>query len=107
MSVAEINQVDAMGISKDGKGLILMISDHLDWNNEAEHLFLLQEKINAYLGYIEANEFLDVYPNLKFEYYIIELHFKYPITTNCWRFIKAINTQLEEFCIKVTYKVEV
>jgi len=28
-----------------------MISDHLAWDNEAEHLFLLQDKINAYLLY--------------------------------------------------------
>jgi hypothetical protein len=39
MSVVEINQVDGMGISKDGNGLIFMISDHLDWDNEADHFF--------------------------------------------------------------------
>lgn len=53
MSVVEIYQVDAMGISKDGKGLIFMISDQLAWENEADHLFLLQDKINTYFGYIE------------------------------------------------------
>lgn len=107
MSVVEINQVDGMGISKDGNGLIFMISDHLDWNNEADHLFMLQDKINAYLGYIEENEFLDVYPNSKFEYYIIELYFNFSITANCEKFIKVINTQLEEFNIQVIQKIDI
>ncbi len=107
MSVIEINQVDGMGISKDGNGLVFMISDHLEWDNETNHLFLIQDKINAYLGYIESNEFLAVYPNSKFEYYIIEIYFKYPVTDNCKRLIETINTQLNEFCIKVTYKIDI
>lgn len=104
MSVVEIYQVDAMGISKDGKGLIFMISDHLAWENEADHLFLLQDKINAYLGYIEEKEFLEVYPNSEFDYYIIELNFRYPITDSCEKYIKVINAQLDEFNIKVIQK---
>lgn len=42
-----------------------------------------------------------MYPNSEFDYYIIELNFKYPITDNCEKYIKVINTQLEEFNIKV------
>lgn len=105
MSVVEINQIDGMGINKDGNGLIFMISDHLEWENEGEHLLLLQDKINAYLGYIEENEFMDIYPNSAFDYYIIEIYFKFPITDNCEKFIKVINGQLEEFNIKVIEKI--
>lgn len=31
MSILEQNEIDGIGISKDEKGLIMMISDHLDW----------------------------------------------------------------------------
>ena len=41
MSIIETNKIDAMGISKDGEGLMLMLADHLDWKNESEHLTLL------------------------------------------------------------------
>jgi len=37
--------------------LILAVSDHLDWDeNEGEHLFVLQDKLNTYLEYIEGGQ---------------------------------------------------
>lgn len=41
MSIIEIDQLDAIGLSKDCKGLKLMLADHLDWENETEHISLL------------------------------------------------------------------
>lgn len=101
MSIIEVDKIDAMGISKDGNGLILMLADHLEWDDEAIHLLMLQDKINAYLGYIESNQFQDIYQNAKFEYYVIEVHFKFKITNNCIKFIDVINKQMEVHKIKV------
>lgn len=101
MSIIETNKIDAMGISKDGEGLVLMLADHLDWKNESEHLTLLQDKINAYLGFIESNQYSDTYPNRVFEYYVIDVRFKYKATENCLKFLKVINTQLREYNIQV------
>lgn len=101
MSIIETNKIDAMGISKDGGGLILMLSDHLDWENEPEHLALLQDKINAYLGFIESNQYLDTYPDIVFEYYVIDVRFKYKATEDCLKFFEVINTQLRKYNIQV------
>jgi len=101
MSIIETNKIDAMGLSKDGNGLMLMLADHLDWEDEAEHLTLLQEKINAYLGFIESNQYSDTYPDIAFEYYIIDVSFKYEATENCLKFIEVINIQLREYKIRV------
>lgn len=101
MSIIETNKVDAMGISKDGKGLILLLTDHLDWQNEAEHLMLLQDKINAYLGFIESKQYLNTYPDIAIEYYVIDIRFKYKVTENCLKFLDVINTQLREHNIQV------
>lgn len=38
------------------------ISDHLDWDDELEHIHALQEKINAYLRFVESGEILGKYP---------------------------------------------
>lgn len=51
MSVVDINKVDGIGISKDGNKLMLLITDHLDWTNEYEHIIHLQNKINAYINF--------------------------------------------------------
>ena len=101
MSILETDKIDAMGISKDGKGLRLMLSDHLDWENEAEHLNLLQDKINAYLSFIESNQYAQTYPDESFEYYIINVRFKYEASENCLKFVQVINKQLREYNIQV------
>lgn len=101
MSILETDKIDAMGISRDEKGLMLMLADHLDWTDETEHLTLLQDKINAYLGFIESNQYSDTYPDIVFEYYIIDIKFKYEVPDNCLKFIEVVNTQLKDFNIEV------
>jgi hypothetical protein len=101
MSVIETDKIDAMGISKDGKDLLLMLADHLDWKDEAEHLSILQYKINSYLGFIEASQYLETYPEVEFEHFVIDIHFKFDITANCIKFLEVINKQLKEYNIKV------
>jgi hypothetical protein len=82
----------------------LMLADHLNWNNEKEHLILLQDKINAYLGFIESGQYADNYPNINFEYFIIDIRCKYGVTSNCLKFFKAVNNQLKEDNIHLCHK---
>ena len=49
MSVLDSGTIDGMATDENGKALILLISDHLDWKNEYDHLLRLQEKINSYI----------------------------------------------------------
>jgi len=37
----------------------LTIVDDLDWSAEQEHLMLLQNKLNAYLAFVESGEVFD------------------------------------------------
>ncbi|MFJ5771358.1 DUF6572 domain-containing protein [Psychrobacillus sp. NPDC093180] len=101
MSIIETDKIDALGISKDGKGLKLMLADHLDWENEIKHLTLLQDKINAYLGFIEMKQYADIYPGVTFKYYVIDVRFKYETPESCSNFFAVINPQLSEYKIRV------
>ena len=47
MSIEQSDVIDV--ISTNGDRVILAISDHLDWDDEAGHVLALQDKINAYL----------------------------------------------------------
>lgn len=51
MSVLDEKVIDSMAITNDKGGIILLISDHLDWENEYQHLKMLQDKINAYFPF--------------------------------------------------------
>ena len=105
MSVVEKNKIDAMGIGKEKDELILLITDHLDWEKEHEHLTILQDKINAYLGFIESKQFVETYSASVFENYVIEIHFKNEMSENCLKFLNAVANQVESINVKIRVEV--
>jgi hypothetical protein len=64
MSIEQTNVVDFISINPRHE-VVLTISDHLDWESDNKHLWLLQEKINAYLAFIESPQILEKYPDAK------------------------------------------
>jgi hypothetical protein len=62
MSITESNTVDFIGTNQATGEIELLISDHLDWNDELCHLELMQDKLNAYLRFIESGEMSTTYP---------------------------------------------
>ena len=60
MSVLDSGTIDGMTTDENGKALILLISDHLDWKNEYDHLLRLQEKINSYNGFQKQHILLNL-----------------------------------------------
>ncbi|HDR7643838.1 DUF6572 domain-containing protein [Bacillus mycoides] len=51
-----------------------------DFEDEEEHILLLQEKINTYLSFIETGEIYEVYPEAEGKQFVIKVHAKYPCT---------------------------
>ena len=101
MSVTDVNKIDGVAINKEGNKLMLLITDHLDWSNEYEHLLQLQDKVNAYVGYIENRQYNEIYPNNAFVSFCVEIHFLHQPTSNCMKFIDVISEQLKEHDIFV------
>jgi hypothetical protein len=64
MSVMNLEVVDVISIDLNGNA-VLTISDDLTWDDKNEHLLALQNKINAYLGFIESGNIYEEYPNAK------------------------------------------
>lgn len=100
MSVTDMNKVDAMGLSLDGKHICMFITDHLDWEDEYGHLKTLQDKINAYVAYLESGDWQSRYPK-DLEGAIIQIDFLYDITPNCERFLQVVQDQLGQYCIEI------
>ena len=71
MAVDNPNVVDGVAIDKDRNALCLLLTDHLAWEgkdalDEYEHLKLLQEKLNAYISFLESGQYKESYPNEEF-----------------------------------------
>lgn len=104
MSVVDNKTVDGAGLTDD-KGIILLITDHLDWSDEYQHLVMLQEKINAYITFLEEKQYEEIYKEAEIAYGIIEIHFLHDLSDNAKKFLQAVQNQVAELGIKIQYCV--
>lgn len=66
MSIAQHDKIDILFRDDEGRG-VLVISDHLDWEefDEGDHLLLLQAKINTYLTFVDSGQLAKAQPDWK------------------------------------------
>ncbi|MFT3980772.1 MAG: hypothetical protein QM687_09910 [Ferruginibacter sp.] len=76
MAIDNLTVVDAISIDLNGNA-VLTISDHLEWCPDNEHILMLQNKINAYLAFIESGQLYKKYPNATNRKIVIQLVTKY------------------------------
>lgn len=106
MSVIEQDKIDGMGKSKENNKLLFLITDHLDWKNEHNHLVILQNKINSYLEFIESKQYVATYPQDVFDSYVIEIHFQNGMSENCLKFLEVVADQVEVLNVKIRVEAE-
>ena len=89
MTVEQHDVVDFAGIDHHGNA-VLTVSDHLQWTAVKDHLWHLQEKINAYLRFVESGEIYEKYPKAKGCPVMIDIVLKYPMPAEAkWFFTKS------------------
>ena len=76
--------------------LVLTISDHLEWDNENEHLLLLQDKIHSYLDFIENGQLVENYPDKADKEIMIQIIFKYYPNKTADKFLAIVERFLNE-----------
>ena len=107
MAIDNTNIIDGIGIDESRSAVCLLLADHLKWEqddnslSEYDHLMLLQDKINAYIAYLESKQYTQQYPNVVFEMAVIEIHFNYDISDNCEKFLNAVQDQIGQYGIKI------
>lgn len=105
MSVIDNKTIDAMAITNDNEGIIMLISDHLDWKNEYQHLKILQDKINVYISFLESEQYKEIYSDRNIKYGIIDIHFLNKLTKNAEYFLQSVQNQVGELGIIIQYCV--
>lgn len=98
MSILEAATIDAIAASDDGTELVLLMLDEISWddaNTEYEHLLALQDKINAYVSYIESGQYSGQFSG-NYQNFVFEIHFAFAITENCLKFLNEVAKQLKE-----------
>ncbi|MFD0588389.1 DUF6572 domain-containing protein [Paenibacillus sp. GCM10027627] len=105
MALQKTNELDAIGVDNITGFVTLAIFDSLEWANEEEHLFLIQEKINAYLEFLESGEIYSVYEHAEGRNIEIKIYFKYDIPQNCMEFLEKAAEIVAVAGFRLNYKV--
>ena len=92
MSVDETDKIDLLVTDREKTHVLLVIADHLDWEefDEGHHLELLQDKINAYLDFVESGQLVEARPDLTGLPVIIRVDAKYPPSKKAEKFYRAV-----------------
>lgn len=110
MSIEQVNTVDVIRVDKSTGEVVMTMVDHLPWNNdepetEHEHMLLLQEKLDAYLGFIESGEILKSYPISQGKKVRIEVIGKYQLSTHAEKFFSRARGIVQDAGVKLEFKL--
>jgi hypothetical protein len=83
---------------------MLTVSDHLKWS-DAEHVFVLQEKLNAYIAFIESGQIESDYPGSVGRKRGICVMAKYEPSNDACEFFEKVRGALAEVGIDFEVKV--
>ena len=96
MTIEQAEVVDVIHIDKKSEEVVLTIADHLEWTEPAkDHLLLLQDKINAYLRFVESGELYQEYPNARGKRIVICVVGQYPTSESAEKFYNQVTPIIE------------
>jgi hypothetical protein len=108
MSIDQSNIVDSIGIDPTKNQVQLIVTDHLGWTGDDrldnEHMYLLQEKINAYLRFIESGEIYKAYPQARGKSLVIRVVAKFGLSTKAQKFFDTMQNNLRASGYKITFE---
>jgi hypothetical protein len=103
MSIDQPSVVDFLWKDEAHNRAVLTISDHLDWEEEGEHLLLLQDKLNHYLEFIESGQLLDAKPEFKGLPVLIHVAAQYPLSEQAAKFYEMVKGRVGEMGLSLEF----
>jgi hypothetical protein len=104
MAVDNPDVVDIVSDDPYGR-VVLTISDRLDWDDPASHLYTLQAKLNRYLAFIESGELLESRPGAAGKRVAIRVVLQHSPTVEGVGFFEQAKTIVEAAGFDFAYRV--
>jgi hypothetical protein len=89
MSIKQQNVIDLVVLHPETGNVILILFDPFEWYDDAddgEHLLQLQEKLNAYLSFVQGGQLHKEWPNALGKAVEFQVHAFYPPGVQAKRF---------------------
>ena len=108
MAIWQTDVIDCMAIN-NGNELVLVMTDHLQFIEQYDykHLIQIQKKLNAYIAFIENEQYKEHHPNTNFERFVIEMHFIFEPSKTAKDFFAHVRQAIEPLTPRVELVVEV
>jgi hypothetical protein len=98
MTVEEVDKVDRLSFNRENGDVILIISDHLAWDeNEGEHLLVLQAKLNTYLEFVESGQLYAKYPRAIGKKVVFCVVGKFPLSDEAGKLYRLAGKAIEDY----------
>ena len=104
MSIEDASVVDLIGVDIRSGNVVLTIADPLEWD-EGEHVLRLQDKLNAYLRFIESGELVERHPDAKGRTAQIAVVFKHAPDAPGETFLSRASALVSDAGVVLTYEM--
>ncbi len=104
MTIEQTDKIDFIGTLPNDLGVELTISDHLEWDGENKKLVLIQNKLNAYLEFIESGQIYIEYPDAKGKDLFISLVSKHSSNQEGKNFLSQVAKVTSEYGVVFKYR---
>lgn len=105
MTIEQPKIIDFVALDKDNENAWLILIDHLVWDaEEREHLFMLQEKLNVYLHYIESGQLYDDFPKAVGRKIGIRVFGEHPLSAKAEKFFELSRGRIAELGFKLQFE---
>ena len=97
MAIDDLDRIDRLAFNRKNGDVLLVISDHLDWEkNEGEHLLVLQDKLNTYLGFVESGQLYAKHPRAVGNKVIFYVMGKFPLSEEAGKFYQLAGKAIHD-----------
>lgn len=100
MTIEQADKVDGMGIDGEANELVLLIADHLAWDDEVIHMGALESKIGGYINFINSHQYLEFIPQARGLPVRIKLVYEHEPTSLAQTIIEEVGNQLDSINIR-------
>jgi hypothetical protein len=104
MTIEQADKIDGMGIDSSNDELVLLISDHLSWDDEQTHIASLENKLAGYLNFLKTGQHLESVPAAKGLSVRVKLVHEHSPPRSALSIFQTVAAQLETMDIRFSHQ---
>jgi hypothetical protein len=104
MTIEQSDKVDGMGVDAGNGEVVLIISDHLEWVDQAAHFSKLEQKLGGYINFVQSGQLEESVPQAKVMPTRIKLVHQYDPPVEAKSILNSIAQQLAEMNFRFSHE---